>query len=62
MSSPKIVFKVRKPRILKFVEIKPRFELSCDIKESIHADIREKLSKFKSYNIKIDNYSSSKSK
>jgi len=45
-----------------FVEIKPRFELSCDIKETIHADIRARLAKFKSYNVKIDTYSSSKSK
>ena len=62
MSSHKIIFKVKSPPIIKFIEIKPRFELSCDIKETIHADVRAKLAKFKSYNIKIDNYSSSKSK
>ena len=62
MSRPKIIFKVKPPPIIKFVEIKPRFELSCDIKETIHADIRARLAKFKSYNVKIDTYSSSKSK
>ena len=62
MSSPKIVFKVKPRQIIKFIERKPRFELSGDVKETIHEDIRKKLSKFKSYNIKIDNYSSSKSK
>lgn len=62
MSSPKIVFKVKPAPIIKFIEIKPRFELLSDIKKSIHEDIRSKLAKFKSYNIKIDDYSKSKSK
>ena len=53
----KIIFKVMSPPIIKFIEIKPKFELS----NAIHADIQAKLAKFKSYNIKIDNYSTRKS-
>ena len=66
MNSPKIshkiIFKVlNRPRI-KFKVIRQPFELQYDINKAIHRDIQKKLDKFKSYNIKIDDYSYSKSK